>query len=170
MKKLFVLILFLSIQSFGQSIWWVDTTSAGVEKKVNLGNFSTEVTSGGLAFARMPVNSIPDHYVTAIIKDTLIGGDAGGDSLLILYPNGYGVEVSIICDSGDSTQFWTSSDTTGAEWFMSGMKLEENDSTYNKLTPSTDHNYKGYINSIAPKYAMIEVLNGTVYLRYRYFK
>ena len=57
MKRIFLILLFLifSVPLMAQSIWWVDTTATGAEKKVYLGNFDTELTSGGLRFAKLPV-------------------------------------------------------------------------------------------------------------------
>lgn len=56
MRKLLIFLFFLfSAPLFAQQIWWVDTTSTGLQKKVYLGNFGDEITDTGFRYAKLPV-------------------------------------------------------------------------------------------------------------------
>ena len=74
MKKIILILLFsfLSIPLFAQSIWWVDTTSAGVERKVYLGDYDSVRTSGGLNFGRLPVKATISGAVSVGNIDSLV--------------------------------------------------------------------------------------------------
>ena len=86
MKKIILILLFsfLSIPLFAQSIWWVDTTSAGVERKVYLGDYDSVRTSGGLNFGRLPIKATISGTISAEGIDSLITEIVAANAYLAL--------------------------------------------------------------------------------------
>lgn len=74
MKKLILFLIFIcfSVPIFGQSIWWVDTTATGEERKIYLGDYDSIRTNGGINFGRLPVKATISGAVSAEGIDSLI--------------------------------------------------------------------------------------------------
>jgi hypothetical protein len=105
MKKLILLLFFISAPMFAQSLWWADTTSDGKEVKVFLGNYNK--ITGGIRHAPLPVSfpsesiqntTVSNPYVTFV--DSIKGADTSSYNFNKLYGYGYlGIKSSGSADT-----------------------------------------------------------------------
>jgi hypothetical protein len=76
MKTFIILFLLLSISLTAQSLWWVDTTATGEEKTVYLGNFDSEIISGGMRFRGLPVRILGGSTIEFAIDTVVINTES----------------------------------------------------------------------------------------------
>lgn len=90
------MLLFFSMPLFAQQLWWVDTTAAGEERKIYLGNY--EKLTGGLYHAPLPVKGdmTVSGGATSAKQDLLINELVGGKS--------YGRTAALSGSSVDTTK------------------------------------------------------------------
>ena len=85
MKKILIIFfLIFAVKLSAQSLWWVDTTSTGIEKKVWLSGIDGLSKDGKLNYSPLPVKGTftINYSVSTNIKTLVDTSSAGIDSLI----------------------------------------------------------------------------------------